>query len=64
MVAQEQFELVHRMAQAGASESVISATTGLGRPGVGRVVRPEVASLGRFQGAAQESELSLYESEE
>ncbi|MEL4506273.1 recombinase family protein [Luteococcus sp. H138] len=63
-VTREQFALVHRMARAGASQSVIAATTGLSRPVVGRVVRGEIASLAKFEGAAQEGELPLYESED
>lgn len=47
-VNKHQFELIHKMCAAGASQSVIAKTTGLSRAVVGRVVRGEIASLDRF----------------
>lgn len=48
-VTEHQFRLIHRMADAGATHGVIASTTGLSRAVVGRVVRGEIASLGRFE---------------
>lgn len=47
-VNRHQFVLIHEMAAAGRTQGVIASTAGLSRAVVGRVLRDEIASLGRF----------------
>ena len=41
--------LIHQMASAGATQAVIAALTGISKAVAGRVLRGEIASLGRFR---------------
>ena len=62
-VTAHQFRLVHEMAEAGKTQSVIASTTGLSRAVVGRVLRGEIASLARFDVGPEEGTLPLYRGE-
>lgn len=59
-VNEHQFRLIHQMAGAGMTHAVIAASTGLSRAVVGRVLRGEIASLGRFS-RDTDGALPLYE---
>ncbi len=60
-VNRHQYDLILQMHTAGATQSVIAATTGLSRAVIGRVVRGEINSLARFNtAAADDEELPLY----
>ncbi|EKA59864.1 DNA-invertase [Janibacter hoylei PVAS-1] len=58
-VTAHQFRLVHEMAGAGKTQSVIASTTGLSRAVVGRVLRGEIASLARFDPEVESDPVSI-----
>lgn len=60
-VNEHQYRLIFAMAAAGKSHKVIAATTGLSRAVVGRVLRGEIASLGRFSRETEPGALPLFE---
>lgn len=60
-VNEHQWRMVHRMHEAGETQHVIAATTGLSRAVVGRVLRGEIASLARYTREGQGDELPLGE---
>lgn len=60
-VNEHQFRLIHQMANAGTTHTVIAASTGLSKAVVGRVLRGEIASLGRFSRETEPGALPLFE---